>query len=227
MGHAASTAAQTGGSFARATLAPWNRSPALTSNASRLLWLMRGAVLLTATGPCLRARSSGAAPRPPSTRSTPSSRRRSSSHHGDGTDTPTVGGRLPSGADSEAFAAGLELATRILTAVVRDTPADVRTIIWRQPEPVLRPPADFVPRRGVELVLHAHDVCAGLGVSFAPPADAMDRLRHHVEDWPYWTDGPPWAPRPSQVIPGRTCSGAPVAPDAHILASTTPCTRCS
>ena len=102
--------------------------------------------------------------------------------------------RLPSGADAEGFATGLELATRILTAVVRDTPADVRSIIWRQPEPVLRPPADFVPRGGVELVLHAHDVCAGLGVSFAPPADAMDRLRHHVEDWPYWTDGPPWAP---------------------------------
>ena len=77
----------------------------------------------------------------------------------------------------QSFAEGVETATRILPAVVRDTPADVRSIIWRSPDPELRPPVDLVPRGGVELVLHAHDVCAGLGVSFDPPADAMDRLR--------------------------------------------------
>jgi hypothetical protein len=104
------------------------------------------------------------------------------------------GGWAPStDQDADGFAEGVETAARILTAVVVDTPPDVRSIIWRRPNPELRPPADFVPRGGIELVLHAHDVCAGLGVPFDPPADAMDRLRRHVVDWPYWTSGPPWS----------------------------------
>ena len=81
---------------------------------------------------------------------------------------------------------GLRTATNILAAVVTVARPDVRAIIWLRPEPETRPPADFVPRAGLELVLHAHDVCAGLGVSFEPPADLCERLREHTRDWPMW-----------------------------------------
>ncbi len=78
-------------------------------------------------------------------------------------------------------------ATRILRAVVTVAEPDVRSIIWLHPEPEVRPPGDFVPRGGLELILHAHDVCAGLGVPFEPPADLCARLREHTRDWPVWT----------------------------------------
>jgi hypothetical protein len=42
------------------------------------------------------------------------------------------------------------------------------------------------------LALHGHDVCSGLGVRLEPPADAIDRLRRHCADWPYWSSGAPW-----------------------------------
>jgi len=81
---------------------------------------------------------------------------------------------------------GLRTATNILAAVVTVAPPDVRAIIWQRPEPETRPPADFVPRAGLELALHAHDVCAGIGVSFEPAADLCERLREHTRDWPMW-----------------------------------------
>ena len=43
------------------------------------------------------------------------------------------------------------------------------------------------PRAGLELSLHAHDVCAGLGVAYEPDADLARRLRDHTADWPMWT----------------------------------------
>ena len=94
----------------------------------------------------------------------------------------------------------LEMNTRILVAVVEATPPDVRAICWRHP-PEVRPPADFLPRGALELVLHAEDVCAGLGLPFSPPTEAVDHLRHHVAGWPffggYWQplslEGDPWA----------------------------------
>ena len=96
-------------------------------------------------------------------------------------------------ADPQVYIEELQTATRVLSAVVRATPTDARAIIWRRPRPEVRGPADFAPRGGMELALHAHDVCAGLGVRFVPPVDAIERLRDHVRDWPYWpatpTDG--------------------------------------
>ena len=94
----------------------------------------------------------------------------------------------------------LEMHSRILIGVVETTPPDVRAICWRNPVVEVRPPADFLPRGALELVLHAQDVCGGLGLPFAPPTDAMDHLRHHVKDWPffagYWQpltlEGDPW-----------------------------------
>lgn len=86
----------------------------------------------------------------------------------------------------------LRTATRLTAALIRDTPADVRSIIWLRPAPEVRGPEDFAPRAGMELALHGHDVCAGLGVPLHPPADVIDRLRHHAADWPYWSSGRPW-----------------------------------
>jgi hypothetical protein len=43
-----------------------------------------------------------------------------------------------------------------------------------------------VPRAGLELILHAHDVCAGLDVPFEPPPNLCERLREHTREWPMW-----------------------------------------
>ena len=84
-------------------------------------------------------------------------------------DPYTVGpGALP-----HHFVQALGIATHVLGAVVADTPADVRAIIWQWPEITVAPPEDFLPRGGLELILHAHDVCAGLGVEFEPPAGGL------------------------------------------------------
>ena len=55
--------------------------------------------------------------------------------------------------------------------------------------PRLGTPADFVPRGGLDLALHAHDVCAGLGVQFEPDADLARRLRDHTAGWAMWSKG--------------------------------------
>ena len=57
----------------------------------------------------------------------------------------------------------------------------------QRPTIMTAPPIDFVPRGATELVLHAHDVCAGLGVPFEPPAALCRRLREHTRPWPMWT----------------------------------------
>lgn len=83
----------------------------------------------------------------------------------------------------------LEIATRVLIAVVNDADADVRAVIFQRPDVLLGAPSDFVPRGAVELILHAHDVCCGLGVTFEPPAALCRRLREHTRPWPMWTVG--------------------------------------
>ena len=93
----------------------------------------------------------------------------------------------------EQLADGLEAAGRILVAVVGTTPPEVRAIIWRRPVET-RGPADFVPRAGLELILHAHDVAAGLGVEFDPPTQMCEHLRRHTASWPFWTAVPGWKP---------------------------------
>lgn len=88
---------------------------------------------------------------------------------------------------------GLHIVTRLHVALVSATDPSVRAILWRRPAPRVAPPTDFPPRAGLELALHAHDVCTGLGVSFAPPSDVALHLREHTRDWPFW-DGtvPGW-----------------------------------
>jgi hypothetical protein len=41
------------------------------------------------------------------------------------------------------------------------------------------------------MILHAQDVCAGLGVELTPPRDVCERLREHTRLWPHWTT-PGW-----------------------------------
>ena len=87
----------------------------------------------------------------------------------------------------------LETASRVLVAVVGAAEPDARAVIWRRPQIETRGPEDFVPRGALELILHAHDVCIGLGVAFDPPADLCERLRQHTRSWPHW-QSPGWSP---------------------------------
>jgi hypothetical protein len=80
----------------------------------------------------------------------------------------------------------LGLATRFLVAVVNDAPSDARSIIFRRPDAVIGAPADFLPRGAMELILHAHDVCAGLGVPFEPATGLCHRLCEHTRPWGMW-----------------------------------------
>ena len=86
-----------------------------------------------------------------------------------------------------------ESVSRLVSGIVLATPPDVRAIIWRRPQPEARPASDFPARAALEMLLHGHDVCTGLGVPFAPPADLCDRLRHHTRTWPHWST-PAWHP---------------------------------
>lgn len=89
------------------------------------------------------------------------------------------------------LAEALESVARLLSGIVLATPPEVRAIIWRRPRPETRGPADFPARGGLEMILHGHDVCTGLGLPFTPPADLCDRLRHHTHAWPHWST-PGW-----------------------------------
>jgi hypothetical protein len=104
-------------------------------------------------------------------------------------DYPEVGVDLTLGpeADPVRLVQSLEIATRILAAVVNDAGPDDRAVIFRRPEVLIAVRHDFLPRGAMELILHAHDVCTGLGVPFEPPADLCYRLREHTRPWPMWT----------------------------------------
>jgi hypothetical protein len=89
-------------------------------------------------------------------------------------------------ATPERLVEGLETASRILCSVVIAAEPGARAFIRSRPRPESAPAADFVPRGGLELALHAHDVCAGLRVPFEPPDGVVGRLREHVRPWPAW-----------------------------------------
>ncbi|HET6951461.1 MAG TPA: hypothetical protein VFI47_13855 [Acidimicrobiales bacterium] len=126
-------------------------------------------------------------------------------------DYPTWGGGdLIVGPDAgpRDLAEAIATAGRMLSAVVAAAEPRTRAIIWRRPVPGTGTPPDFAARGGLELVLHAHDVCAGLGVPFGPPADACARLRDHTRGWPHWSS-PGWSPAPATDDPwGDLLAGA-------------------
>ena len=80
---------------------------------------------------------------------------------------------------------------RVLSAVIATAPPGASAVIWQRPLPEVRPASDFAARGALEMILHGHDVCAGLGVPFAPPADVCTRLRDHSRGWPHWRS-PGW-----------------------------------
>jgi len=102
---------------------------------------------------------------------------------------PEVGLDLTLGGDATParLVQSLQIATRMLAGVVNDAGSDVRAVIFRRPEVLTGAPEDFVPRAAAEFILHTHDVCEGLGVSFKPPSDLCYRLREHTRPWPMWT----------------------------------------
>jgi hypothetical protein len=106
---------------------------------------------------------------------------------------PDVGSDLTIGTEANParLVESLQIATRILAAVVSDASPDVRAVIFRRPKLVTAPPQDFLPRAAVELILHAHDVCTGLRIPFEPPGELCYRLREHTRPWPMW--GTTWA----------------------------------
>jgi hypothetical protein len=82
----------------------------------------------------------------------------------------------------------LDVMCRLLADVVNGAPAQTRAVLFAGSEPILGGPADFAPRAGHELMVHAHDVCAGLGVDYEPDAGLAARLRDHTSTWPMWEE---------------------------------------
>ena len=107
---------------------------------------------------------------------------------------PEVGLNVMLGADATParLVESLRIAAQFVSGVVHDAPDDVRAVIFRRPSILVGEPPDFVPRAAVELMLHAHDIAAGLGIEFEPPPDLCRRLREHTRPWPMW--GIYWKP---------------------------------
>jgi hypothetical protein len=102
---------------------------------------------------------------------------------------PDMGGVFTVGPEArpDQLTQALEVATRVLAAVVAEAGPEVRAVLFGRPEVLTAPPQDFLPRGALELILHAHDVSTGLGVPFEPPAELCRRLREHTRSWPMWT----------------------------------------
>jgi hypothetical protein len=103
----------------------------------------------------------------------------------------------PPGAAPRDLIDGLRAVTTMLSAVIVTADPDVGAVIWCWPEAEVRPPQDFAARGALELILHAHDVCVGLGVAFEPPPGLCGRLFDHTRDWPFHQSveatSDPWA----------------------------------
>ena len=111
-------------------------------------------------------------------------------------------GEFSMGADPrpDDLVEALATVTRILSAVIVAAEPGASAVIWRRPRVEARPAAKSAARGALELILHGHDVCAGLGVEFEPPASLSRRLRDHTRDWPHWT-GPGWSAPPATGDP--------------------------
>lgn len=113
----------------------------------------------------------------------------------------------------DQYAEGLVTVGRVLSGVIAGAEPTATAVIWRRPEVEVRAPADFAPRGALEVILHGHDVCAGLGVPFAPPGALCARLRDHTRGWPHWRT-PGWSPPPTTDDPWAdllTRNGRPAA----------------
>ena len=88
----------------------------------------------------------------------------------------------------DQFVDAIRVAGRLVAGISSITPPDVEAIIHHNPAKTARR-EDFPPRAALEMVLHGHDVAAGLAVAFEPPADVCARLRDHTRDWRHWQGG--------------------------------------
>jgi hypothetical protein len=86
---------------------------------------------------------------------------------------------------------GLRAATTLLSAVIAAADPDVEAVIGLWPYALNGRPADFAARGALEMILHAHDVCTGLGVVFDPPRELCLRLRDTAQAWPGQAQLPP------------------------------------
>ena len=98
---------------------------------------------------------------------------------------------VPKADGADNLADAMDAVGRVLSAVIRAAEPGATAVIWRRPQPTVKPAPDFAARGALEMVLHAHDVCMGLGVPFEPPAAECARLRDHTRDWVHWT-APGW-----------------------------------
>ena len=76
-----------------------------------------------------------------------------------------------SDATPQKLVESLAVMCRIVVDVVAGADPATRAVLFGGSAVVTGAPADFVPRAGLELSLHAHYVCAGLGVEFEPGAE--------------------------------------------------------
>lgn len=90
----------------------------------------------------------------------------------------------PAGAPAQDLVDGLQGACELLRATILAAPPGTRAIIAGGAPPMTGDGNDFAARGAHELILHGHDVCAGLGVPFDPPADLCARLLDHTAGWP-------------------------------------------
>jgi uncharacterized protein (TIGR03083 family) len=88
---------------------------------------------------------------------------------------------------------GMQAATTLLSATIAATDPDARAVIGLGGFMRTGTPRDFAARGALELILHAHDVCSGLGVPFEPPNDLCARLRDTTREWPGQQPLPPTA----------------------------------
>lgn len=86
---------------------------------------------------------------------------------------------------------GLRAVSTMLLAVIAEAPPATRSVISGPPFLATGTPQDFAARGGLELILHAHDVCTGLGIRFEPPRDLCERLRESTGTWPIGPDVSP------------------------------------
>jgi hypothetical protein len=85
----------------------------------------------------------------------------------------------------------LRAVTTMLWSVIVTADPSAEAIIWQSPQPATGTPEQFAARGGLELALHAYDVCEGLGVAFRPPDDLCRRLWANTPMWIHQGTDPP------------------------------------
>lgn len=95
---------------------------------------------------------------------------------------------------------GLRAASTMLAAVIVVAPPEARAAIWRHPTVQVGAPPDFAARGALELVLHGHDVCVGLGLPFEPPRQVCARLLGSTTRYPGGHDYRPSADAWSDLL---------------------------